>query len=41
MKSISVLSGVGARKEVSAKVMAADPGEDWRIPRRIGLIAAW
>src|SRR4029077_20906628 len=41
MKSINVLSGVGARKGVSAKVMAADPGEDRRIPRRIGLIAAW
>ena len=41
IKLISVLSGGGARKAASPKVMAVDPGEDWRIPRTIRLVAAW
>jgi hypothetical protein len=37
MKSISVLSGVGATIGTSPKVMRVDPGEDWAISRAIGL----
>jgi hypothetical protein len=41
MKSITVLSSAGATIGASPKVIRVDPGEVWRIPRTMGLGAAW